>query len=165
MAKRIITKIGDIFCVPLDNGKLRFFQYIANDLSCLNSSVIRVFKKEYSAEYVLKPEEVVNDDVDFYAHTVLRWGIVEGRWKKVGKCQDVGDTKNILFRAYLSDAVDHKERIWYAWYINGENFTIGKLTEYYRYKSDIGLVIPGSAIVGRKKDGKMPGTIFWPEEY
>lgn len=45
MAKRIVTKIGDIFSVTLDNGNLRFFQYIANDSSCLGGSVIRVFKK------------------------------------------------------------------------------------------------------------------------
>lgn len=45
MAKRIVTKIGDIFSVTLKNGKQRFFQYIANDYSQLNSSVIRVFRK------------------------------------------------------------------------------------------------------------------------
>ena len=44
VAKRIVTKIGDIFSVTLDNGNKRFFQYIANDLSCLNSSVIRVLR-------------------------------------------------------------------------------------------------------------------------
>ena len=78
MAKRIVTKIGDIFSVTLDNGNSRFFQYIANDLTNLNSSVIRVFKKEYPKGYELNPEEVVSGDVDFYAHTVLRCGIAEG---------------------------------------------------------------------------------------
>ena len=28
MAKRIVTKMGDIFCVEIDNGYKRFFQYI-----------------------------------------------------------------------------------------------------------------------------------------
>lgn len=74
MAKRIVTKIGDIFSVTLDNGNLRFFQYIANDSSCLGASVIRVFKKEYPKGYELNPEEVVSDEVDFYAHTILRMG-------------------------------------------------------------------------------------------
>lgn len=82
MAKRIITKIGDIFSVALNNGNQRFFQYIANDYSQLNSSVIRVFKREYSEECELRPEEVVDDGVDFYAHTVLKWGIVDGYWQK-----------------------------------------------------------------------------------
>ena len=44
MAKRIVTKMGDIFCVEIDNGYKRFFQYIINDIEALNSSVIRVFK-------------------------------------------------------------------------------------------------------------------------
>lgn len=164
-AKKIVTKIGDIFSVTLNNGKQRFFQYIANDLSCLNSSVIRVFKREYSEECELRPEEVVDDDVDFYAHTVLKWGIVDGYWQKKGKCLNVGDTENILFRMYHSDAVDHKDRLWYAWYINKDRFDVGFLSESFREESDIGLVIPAKAIVGRIRNGRMPGTMFWPEEY
>ena len=42
MAKRIITKIGDIFCVPLDNGKLRFFQYNNYFVSSCSTSVVAV---------------------------------------------------------------------------------------------------------------------------
>ena len=63
--KRIVTRIGDIFSVTLDNGKLRFFQYIAKDISCLNSPVIRVFKREYPAGYILNADEVVADEVVF----------------------------------------------------------------------------------------------------
>jgi len=166
MAKRIITKIGDIFSVALNNGNQRFFQYIANDYSQLNSSVIRVFKKEYPAEYELNSEEVVKDEVDFYAHVILKFGIIEGAWQKVGKNQDVGDTENILFRMYCSDAADHKDRLWYAWYINNDNrFDVGVLSESFRKVSDIGLVFSAKDIIGRIKDGRMPGTMFWPEEY
>lgn len=165
MAKRVVTKIGDVFSVTLDNGNLRFFQYIANDLSCLNSSVIRVFKKEYPKEYVLKPEEVVSDNIDFYSHTILKFDISDGAWQKVGNCQNVGDTENILFRMYLSDAASHKDRIWYAWYINKERFTIGKLSKDIRVKSDIGLVFPYDDIVMSIKEGKMRGTMFEVEEY
>ena len=165
MAKRIVTKIGDIFSVTLDNGNLRFFQYIANDSSNLNSSVIRVFKREYPVEYKFIPDEVVNDEVDFYAHTVLKFGIVDGAWQKVGKCQNVGDTENILFRMYLKDAANYVDRIWYAWYINKERFTIGKLSEEYREKSDIGLVLPYTDIVSRIKVGVMPGTMFLRSEH
>ncbi len=165
MAKRIVTKIGDIFSVTLDNGNLRFFQYIANDSSCLGASVIRVFKKEYPKGYELNPEEVVSGDVDFYAHTVLRWGIAEGGWQKIGKCKDVGKTENILFRNCIRDAVDHKNRIWNAWYINKEWFTIGTLTSDFRLKSDIGPVFPYTDIIARIKNGVYPGTAYWPEEH
>ena len=165
MAKRIVTKIGDIFSVTLDNGNLRFFQYIANDLSCLNSSVIRVFKKEYLKGYELNSEEIVSDRIDFYSHTILKFGISDGAWQKVGNCQNVSDTENILFRMYLSDAACHKDRIWYAWHINKVRFTIGKLSQEFRAKSDIGLVFPYDDIVMRIKEGKMRGTMFGIEEY
>ena len=165
MAKRIVTKIGDIFSVTLDNGNKRFFQYIANDLSCLNSSVIRVFRREYPAEYQLIPDEVVNDEVDFYVHTVLKCGIADGAWLKIGKCKDIGNIDGILFRMYLKDAANYVDRIWYAWYINKERFTIGKLSEEYREKSDIGLVLPYTDIVSRIKVGVMPGTMFLPNEH
>lgn len=54
MAKRIITKIGDIFSVVLNNGNQRFFQYIANDYSQLNSSVIRMSQTAYSLGIMLQ---------------------------------------------------------------------------------------------------------------
>ena len=50
MAKRIITRIGDVFEVQLDNCK-KYFQYIANDMTQLNSSVIRTFVEEYPLDY------------------------------------------------------------------------------------------------------------------
>ena len=83
MAKRIVTKMGDIFCVEIDNGYKRFFQYIINDIEALNSSVIRVFKTHYPMDYRPIIEEIVMDEVEFYAHTVLRAGIVYGAWYKL----------------------------------------------------------------------------------
>ena len=71
--KRIVTKIGDVFCAEIDGEFKAYFQYVANDLTQLNSSVIRVFKKRYPMDYVPVIEEIVKDEVLFYAHTVLRW--------------------------------------------------------------------------------------------
>lgn len=128
----------------------------------------------YSRSWYIEPEEVVLDEVDFYAHTVLRWGITEGGWQKVSNCKDLGDTENILFRDFSRDYIlrdclkmenDHKERIWEAWFINQEWFTIGKLTEEFRLKSDIGPVFPYTDIIARIKNGVYPGTAYWPEEH
>jgi hypothetical protein len=165
MAKRIVTRIGDVFSVALDNGNLRFFQFVAIDSSCLGGSVIRVFKKEYPKGYILNLEDVVSDDVDFYALTILRMGVEDGDWEKIGNCKNIGDPSNVLFREVRKDALDHSERIWEAWYINKEWFTIGKLTSDYRSKSDIGSVWVSSAIVYRIKNGVYPGTAYWPEEH
>lgn len=164
MTQRIVTKIGDVFSVTLDNGNLRFFQYIANDLTQLNSSVIRVFKKEYPAEYEIDVDDIVADDVEFYAHTVLKFGIKAGVWRKVGKSQNVGNTENIMFRMYISEAADHRERIWEAWFLNKEPFIIGKLSKYYRENSNIGLVFYYKNVTERIKNGIYPGSMFSFEE-
>ena len=50
MAKRVITKIGDVFMAIIDDTYKVYFQYITNDLEQLNSDVIRVFKKRYSKD-------------------------------------------------------------------------------------------------------------------
>ena len=110
-------------------------------------------------------EDVVSDDVDFYALTILRMGVEDGDWEKIGNCKNIGDPSNVLFREVRKDALDHSERIWEAWYINKEWFTIGKLTSDYRSKSDIGSVWVSSAIVYRIKNGVYPGTAYWPEEH
>ena len=175
MVKRIVTKIGDIFRVELiDSPKwgivqgkkyLRFFQYIANDMTCLNSSVIRVFKKKYPIEYIFNAEEIINDEIDFYAHTVLKLGIAENFWQKIGKSRDVGDTEHIFFRTYTHDAVNHRDRKWQMWQINKEWKSIGFLTPHYRSMSDLGHVFPYKSIVERMKTGQYPGTMFSPEEH
>lgn len=45
MAKRVVTKIGDIFSVPISDKEKRYMQLIAFDLTQLNSDVVRIFKK------------------------------------------------------------------------------------------------------------------------
>ncbi len=46
--KRVYIKTGDVFFVKVDNDYKRYFQYITNDLTQLNSDVIRAFKKKIS---------------------------------------------------------------------------------------------------------------------
>jgi hypothetical protein len=73
---RIITKIGDLFEVPLDGEKKRYFQFVAIDATQLNSSVIGVFKSQYPLEARPTPDEVIRAEVDFYAHPMLKIGIL-----------------------------------------------------------------------------------------
>jgi len=48
MKKRILnTRVGDVFCVYIDETSKKYLQYIANDLTQLNSDVIRAFKTKY----------------------------------------------------------------------------------------------------------------------
>jgi len=65
-------KIGDVFSVKLDDKNKKFFQYIANDLTQLNSDVIRSFKQKYPIDDNPELARIVEDEVDFYAHCILR---------------------------------------------------------------------------------------------
>ncbi|MFH3675605.1 hypothetical protein WAH59_20800, partial [Acinetobacter baumannii] len=73
--KRKNTKIGDIFVVKVDNDKKKYFQLIAFDLTQLNSDVIRSFKKVYPLEADIDLLEIVNGEVEFYAHCVTKFGL------------------------------------------------------------------------------------------
>lgn len=162
MAKRIVTKIGDVFCVEVDNAYKRYFQYFCNDMSELNSSVIRVFKKRYPMDSNPKPEAIVSDEVDFYAHTILRDGIEDGIWYKIGKvrgnydkemevpifgtCQSsIYNNGNIIF-------VDPNTN-WYIWKINQKPVKVGILQEQYKNIVERGGVFPCVEIADRIKLG------------
>jgi hypothetical protein len=154
MQKRVVTKIGNIFCVEIDNECKCFFQYIANDMTMLNSSVIRVFKKHYSMDYIPNMDEIVQDEVYFYAHTVLSRGIREGFWYKIGKNVDVGDVDKIMFRETedINPSIIRSSR-WYVWHIGEPISYIGRLTKETR-KIDIGLVWSNENILAKIKTGK-----------
>lgn len=153
-------KIGDIFTVKLDNSKKKYFQLIAFDLTQLNSDVIRAFKQEYPSEAAIDLLEILNGEVEFYAHCVTKLGLKMNLWEKVGKTSEVGDISNILFRDtndYGAQAGVEKIKVsenWYVWHINDEDFTrVGKLEGENR-KAEIGVVVNPYDIVERIKTGK-----------
>ena len=95
---RVYTKKGDVFCVKINETHKKYFQLIAYDLAQLNSDVIRAFEKEYSLDSNPSIDEIINDNVTFYAHCVTKFGVKLGLWDKVGSSKDVGDISKILFR-------------------------------------------------------------------
>jgi len=154
--KSIITRIGDIFCIEIDNEYKCYFQYIAKDMSQLNSSVIRVFKRHYSMDYEYDEQEVLNDEVNFYAHTILRIGIDNGTWYKVGKSKEIGDTSKIMFRLssdFGGGPQPIKSYHWYVWKLNEEYIHIGELTEGYKDITYLGLVIQYCDVFNKIKNG------------
>lgn len=134
MGKRIVTKIGDIFIVYLDSTTKKYFQYVAIDETMLGGSVIRVFKKKYDIDAEPSFGEIVNDEVDFYIHTSLKIGILEGYWHKIGRCLEIGETKNIFFRTIgeLNASKLKKSRHWYVWKINCKWQDIGEIKVTYK---------------------------------
>ena len=155
--KRVVTRVGDIFCVELKEYKF-YLQFIAVDASYLNSTTVRVFKKKYPLSYIFNPNEVINDEVYFYAHTFLQPGLKGGVWIKAGKNKDIGDLKHILFRDTSSWTPQcPKSYKWRIGGINGEYTMIGELTEEYKNKTDDAVVVPPIDIVEKFKTGKYRG--------
>lgn len=160
MAKRVITKIGDIFSVELDNGNKKYFQYIANDLTQLNSDVIRVFKKEYPISEPPNYEVILSGEIDFHAHTMINVGVKQNLYIQEGKSIIYPSIDNIVFRC-TNDAGHgpgkpqvYISEDWYIWKINDKDFkTVGKLKGENR-NAEIGSVIPPFMIVERVKTGK-----------
>jgi hypothetical protein len=156
------TKIGDVFEVVIDDKAKKYFQYITNDLTQLNSDVIRVFKRQYPIKATLNVSEIVADEVEFYAHCVTKWGIKLGCWKKVGNHTEVGKFDQVLFidsRDYGDPSIKVSHN-WWVWKINEEQNYIGKLTEKYK-NAEIGVVIAADRIVNQMQTGEY--NFVYPE--
>ncbi|TRW23599.1 hypothetical protein FMM05_13135 [Flavobacterium zepuense] len=151
---RTNTKIGDIFCAQIDSKTKKYFQYIANDLTQLNSDVIRVFNTKYSVEQQPELSDIIKDDVDFYAHCVTKIGLKLNFWQYIGNMGDVGE-KNVLFRTSgdRADVGKNASRDWYVWRI-GEDFKRVGILEGENRKAEIGGVIPPDSIIYRMLHGE-----------
>jgi hypothetical protein len=157
--KRISTKIGDVFSVKIDEGSKKYFQLVAFDLTQLNSDVIRAFKEVYPIDANPDLAEVLNGEVEFYAHCVTKFGVKMELWEKVGNKPDLGNIKQILFRNsedYGSKVEKEPIKIsdkWYVWRI-GEKFKdVGRLEGENR-KAEIGIVVNPYDVLERIKTGK-----------
>ena len=162
---RVYTKIGDVFSVKIDENNKKFFQLIAFDLTQLNSDVIRAFKNIYSINENPNLSEIVNKDVEFYAHCVAKWGVKMNLWEKVGNTTEIGDITHILFRGTSDSGSKPGEQVkvsykWYVWNINGKFRDVGKLVGENR-KAEIGTVVNPYDIVERIKTGKY--SFFYPD--
>lgn len=150
---RANTKIGDVFCVKLEDSKKKYFQFIVSDLTQLNSDVIRAFKKVYPANADPDLSDIVNGEVEFYAHCVTKLGLKLGFWEKVGNIGEVGEFKNVLFKS-SGDAPQTKvSHNWWVWNINENQRQVGKLVGENR-KAEVGSVIPPDSIVHRVQTGE-----------
>ena len=157
---RIITKIGDVFSVKIDENNKKYFQLIAFDLTQLNSDVIRSFKKNYAIDS--KPDllEIIKGEIEFYAHCITKLGVKLGHWEKIGNIKEIGYLNHILFRGtsdYARKIGEERVKVsekWYVWNINDEDYTrVGKL-KGDNQKAEIGMVMSPDNIVCRMRTGE-----------
>jgi len=161
MAKKTRVKEGDIFEVPLENNTKGYFQFIMLDSTQLNSEVIRVFKKRYQAEETPNLEEVVKDEIQLYAHVIIKFGIKTELWHKVGNISLESNVETPFFRG-SNDYGDSNIKVSYDWFVwkTNENFTqVGELKgEQMNY--DIGSVLAAPEIPEIMNTGK--SSYFYP---
>jgi len=163
--KRVVTKIGDIFRVEFPDNTKAYFQYIAKDMTQLNSSVIRAFYTHYPIDQDVKIEEIVKDRVDFYAHTILRAGIDFDNWYKIGKSSDIGENElyKIIFcnssTAYklYTDGIEFPRASpfykWCIWTINNEMIKVVDTPYHIKGMIEQGSVEPHIEIFQRMWQG------------
>ena len=154
---KVVTKVGDVFAVPVDDGGCKYFQYVANDRTQLNSDVIRAFEATFQAGAKPDLADVVHGAVQFYAHCSVNLGVKLDLWQRVGRVADLGQL-DALFR----DTPDHPwkrgEEVtvsenWFVWGINEPRREVGKLTGPDQ-TAEIGLVFSPHRIVNRLRTGE-----------
>jgi len=154
--KRIVLKIGDIFSCDVTDGRRRFVQYIANDETQLNSSVIRGFHPVYHQDESADLSQLVNNDCDFYCHCFLRTVVKTLGWRKVGNIAYVDKTEH-LFRVSADSGTRPGEQVavsskWYVWRINEPMQYVGKLAGKNRI-AEIGIVFSPDRIQEKLQTG------------
>lgn len=158
---RINTVIGDVFSIELKGEYKKFFQYIVNDRTQLNSDVIRAFKQIYPLDVNPSLSEIIVGEIDFYAHCDTKHGVKLKLWEKAGNISIVGDFTNVIFK----DTADYGVKVgedpisisydWYVWKINGAFNGVGKLEGENRH-AYVGLVINPYGIVELMKGNTYP---------
>jgi hypothetical protein len=146
-------KVGDLFQVQMDQSSVRYFQYIADDLTQLNSQVVRVFREAYVANEHIDVDRITAGAIDFHAHVFLTIGLKQQQWRKVGHTNDVGN-RDVLFR----DSNDYenpqvKVSDWHVWKANGPFEKIGILRPEYQ-QAEIGVVVPPRSLIHRMQTGR-----------
>lgn len=163
MGKRVVTRPGDIFRIPFDDGTMRYFQFMIKDSSNLNGEVIRVFHRVYDVSSEPTMDEIINDKIAFITHTFLRSGLNFGAWEKVGHHNDTGIellkeiyfgcTQDVTIGKYFHVIEQNPLRNWDIWRVNEPRQRIGRLPESMFNVTEIGTVKSYLDVCERAKRG------------
>lgn len=153
-------KIGDIFEVIIDEEYKKYFQMVCTDSSQLNSDVIRIFKKRHPLQSKLSVEQIIQDEIDIYAHCNIKLGLKLNFWKFFNNSEKVG-LKDVLFKATNDYARKEGEapklvsNDWYVWLANEPYQDVGIL-EGKNKDAYVGLVINPLGILELLRGNEYP---------
>lgn len=149
--KRTKISVGDVFQVALDNGKYKYFQYLLDDATQLNSNVIGCFPGEFESEVDIS--KVIDGEFETYIHCVLPLGLKLGYWRRIGNFA-LKLNCDIVFRDssdYGNPEIIFSQK-WWIWKPNEPQKYIGDIQRDYA-NSFVGIVVNPSSVVHMIKTG------------
>lgn len=156
------NKVGDLFVVTCGEFQ-KYFQYIGDDSSQLNSNVIRIFVGRFFEGNPVSLAELEASGVDIYAHVMLKVGEKLGYWKRKSAA-DAPPVNEVIFR----DTNDYGNPSicvssdWWVWAPNQPRRHVGRLSENL-LGAHIGIVISPDQIVKRMCTGSFQFVYPSPE--
>ncbi|HEX8515801.1 MAG TPA: Imm26 family immunity protein [Bacteroidia bacterium] len=135
-------KAGDIFEVPLSNGKKQYIQFIFKNLNELGGDLIRAYDFELEKNEEVNTKELISKPIKFYCHGMLLLGIKLAMWSKIGNEPIEPNFEEPTFRG--ADEVYSMTKKSYKWYLKkgADVKWIGELKEEYKKLPKAGVTPP-----------------------
>lgn len=132
MKKNHKAKPGDIFKIPVES-EVYYLQYLMNDYSLFNSNVVRAFNYKSNVNEIIDLKELVQKEVKFIAHTMIKGGVKLCNWEKIGNIPIDETFEPPTFRA-TDDVFSEvkKSNKWFVWKAGEQERKIGKLNNEFK---------------------------------
>lgn len=173
MAKRIVTKVGDVYQTKETAEGRRYLQLVAIDLIDLNSDVVVVFADQKGADE--PPNIEADSEIEFYTHTTVSQGVREGLWEKVGSRAVAVDLSSLVFKSYYGpDIADVAKNMdpgmlppvpypnWAVWTPADQERRYVSGAEGIPVKAERGGVFPAPDVLYRIEHGRSEFRSDWP---
>ena len=160
-----MARIGEIYSSPTSDSRY-CFQFVARDLTQLNSEVIAIWKNTSSKELLSHSEQRLPEP-DMFLHTTVLAGVKMGTWERVGMASPIDFTMATFKSAdhdYLRDKNpdDKLCKKWQVWKINEDRSIVKKnLYEDKRYMP--GWVYPPKVVEYIIQNDQLPPQSFYDD--
>lgn len=114
---------GDIFCIEIDNAYKCYLQYIGDDETNANRSVVKVFYSKYPIREVVDLNKVISDDKFFWTCVFIKNDMKPDELYNVGNVK-ISDTNEFGFISCLRpkeySRINDKDEFgcWWLWRMN-----------------------------------------------
>lgn len=147
--------IGDVYAIQLPDNRVGFMQHLANDSSQLGSNVVCVFRVIQAQDSPVDLAQIVQADIEFYAHVLLKAGETLGIWNKVGRANKAHTSLPLWCKCIDSDRTIAESKNWKVWRTDG--LLIPAVLDSRDFlEAEIGIVFSPLNIQARLINGQYP---------